>query len=105
MMGLTFIQPNLRTSLHVSIKQPVDDEECPFDPSYFTRGDGKIMLIWMGGKLSQKLTGRHDTGYHGCRTAQDIRPVSYNRAFPDFATNLPLQLLWDTTRIKDIQTF
>jgi hypothetical protein len=40
MVCLTFIQPNLRTSLHVSIKQPIDDEECPFNPSDFTKGHG-----------------------------------------------------------------
>lgn len=36
MMDLTFIQPNLRTSLHVSINQPVANKECPFIPSNFT---------------------------------------------------------------------
>ena len=71
-MGFTFIEANLCATLHVSIKQPIDDKECPFDPSDFMKCDGQIMLSWVGGELSQELTGRHDTGYHGGRTAQNI---------------------------------
>ena len=104
-MGFTFIEANLCATLRVSIKQPIDDKECPFNPSYFTKGNGQIMLAWVSGKLSQELTWWHDTGHHGGRTAQDIWPVCYDRAFPDFAANQPLQFFWNAAWIKDIQTF
>lgn len=35
-MGFSFVQADLGTALHVRIEQPVDDEQCPFDPSDFT---------------------------------------------------------------------
>ena len=34
-MGLTLVEADLGAALHVSIEQPVGDEECPFDPSDF----------------------------------------------------------------------
>ena len=89
MMGFTFVETDLGAALHVGIKQPIDDKECPFDPSYFTKSDSKIMLSWMGGKLLQGLAGRHDTRDHGGSTAQDVWPVGHDRAFPDFAANQP----------------
>jgi hypothetical protein len=42
MMGLAFVQADLRASLHIGIKQPIDDKKCSFDPSDFPKGDGKI---------------------------------------------------------------
>ena len=104
-MGFTFIETYLRATLHIGIKQPIYNKERSFSPSDFTKCDGQIMLSWVGGELSQELTGRHDTGYHGGRTAQNIWPVCYDRAFPDFAANQPLQFFWNAARIKDIQTF
>jgi len=35
-VGLAFIEADLGTALHVSIEQPVDDEQRPFDPPDFT---------------------------------------------------------------------
>jgi hypothetical protein len=64
-MGFTFIETNLRAALHIGIQQPIDNKERSFDPSYFSKGDGQIMLSWMGGKLSTELTWRHYTSHHG----------------------------------------
>jgi hypothetical protein len=101
-VGLAFIQPDLCAALHVCIQQPIDDEERALNATDFTKGYCKIMLAWVGGELSQELAGRHDTSHHGCRTAQDIRPVCHDRAFSDFAANQPLQFLWDAAWIKYI---
>ena len=103
-MGFTFVEPDLGAALHIGIKQPIDDKECTFDPSDFSKGDSKVMLTRMRGKLFQELAGRHDTSHHGGGAAQDIWPVGYNRAFPDFAANQPFQFHRNTARIKDIQT-
>ena len=35
MVRLALVQADLRPALHVTIEQPVDDEECPFNPSDF----------------------------------------------------------------------
>lgn len=64
-MGFTFVEANLGSTLHIGIKQPIDDKERSFDPSDFTESDGKIMLAWVGGKLSKELTWRHYTSHHG----------------------------------------
>lgn len=90
-MGLTFVQSNLGPALHIGIEQPFNDEQSPFDPSDFTQSDGKVMLTWMRRKLFQELAGKHDARHHCGNAAQDIWPVSRNRAFPDFATDQPLR--------------
>ena len=104
-MGFTFIETDLGAALHVDIEQPIDNKKCPFDPSDFTQSDGKVMLTRMRSKLFQELAGRHDARHHGGNAAQDIWPVGRNRAFPDFATNQPLQFLRSAARVKDIQSF
>ena len=57
-MGFTFVEPDLGAALHIGIKQPIDDKECTFDPSDFSKGDSKVMLTrmkanffrsWLGG--------------------------------------------------------
>jgi hypothetical protein len=60
MMGFTFVEAYLGAALHVGIQQPIDDKECPFDPSDFTKSDSKIVLPWMGWELLQELAGWHD---------------------------------------------
>lgn len=35
-MCFALVQTYLRATLHVDVQQPVDDEQCPFDPSDFT---------------------------------------------------------------------
>jgi hypothetical protein len=50
-MEFTFVESYLGAALHVGIEQPIDDKECPFDPSYFPKGNSKIMLPWVGCKL------------------------------------------------------
>ncbi len=57
-MGFTFVEPDLGAALHIGIKQPIDDKECTFDPSDFPKGDSKVMLTRMRGKLFQELAGR-----------------------------------------------
>ncbi len=44
MMRLALVQARTGPPLHVGIQQPVDDEERPFDPSDFTKGNSKIVL-------------------------------------------------------------
>ena len=43
-MGLTLVQADLGTALHVGIKRPFDDEERPFYPSDFFEGFGQCVL-------------------------------------------------------------
>ena len=68
-MCFAFVKPELSAPLHVGIKQSFDDKECPFDPSDFTKCDGKVMPARVRGELSQELTGWHDTCHHGGRAA------------------------------------
>ena len=51
MVCLSLVQADLRPALHVGIEQPVDDEERPFDPSDFTKGDSKVVLTRSGREL------------------------------------------------------
>ena len=44
MMCLALVQAEIGTPLHVDIQQPLDDEQCPFDPSDFPECDGQVML-------------------------------------------------------------
>ena len=50
-MGLAFVQPDLGAALHGGIKQPVDDEERPLDPSDFPQGHGQLVLSGAGCEL------------------------------------------------------
>ena len=43
-MGLTLVQADLGTALHVGVEQPVDDEERPLDPSDFPQCHSQLML-------------------------------------------------------------
>ena len=58
-VSLTLVEADLGAALHVGIEQPVDDEERPFDPSYFPQSDRQLVLSGIGGKLPQELAGRH----------------------------------------------
>ncbi len=60
-MGLALVETDLDAALHVSIKQPIDDEKRTFDATDFTQGKCKLMLAWIGCKLLEQLTGRHQT--------------------------------------------
>ncbi len=51
MMGLALVQTDLSAALHVSVEQPVDDEECPLDPSDFPQRHRQFMLSGVGGEL------------------------------------------------------
>ena len=66
-MGFTFVEPDLGAALHIGIKQPIDDKECTFDPSDFSKGDSKVMLTRMRGKLFQELAGRGVVARIGCQ--------------------------------------
>ena len=46
-MGFTFVEPDLGAALHIGIKQPIDDKECTFDPSDFSKGDSKVSVRWL----------------------------------------------------------
>ena len=74
-MGLTLVQADLGTALHVGIEGPFDDEERPFYPSDFFESFCQRVLAGIGCKFAQNLTGRHDARDHGCGAAQDVGPV------------------------------
>lgn len=59
-MRLTIVQPDLCAALHICIKQPFNDEQCPFDPANLSQGFGKVMLSRVKGKRLQQLAGWHD---------------------------------------------
>jgi hypothetical protein len=77
-MGLALVEANLGTTLHVGIKQPIDDEERALDAADFTQGKCQLMLAWIGCELFEQLTGRHDARSHRGYGAQDILPVLNN---------------------------
>lgn len=51
MMRLALVEPDLGAALHVGVKQPFDDEECPFDPSDFPECDRQVVLPRIGCKF------------------------------------------------------
>ena len=52
-MSLALVQTGVGSALHISVEQPVDDEERSFDPSDFAESDGQFMLARIGRELSQ----------------------------------------------------
>ena len=44
MVRLTFVETNVGTALHLRVERPIDDEECPFNPPDFAKGNSQIML-------------------------------------------------------------
>ena len=103
MVGFAFVEADLGTSLHVGVEQPIDDEECPLDPSDFPQGHGQLVLPRIGSKLPQQLAWGHDACEHGRRAAQDIRPVCRDEAFLDLAADQPLQLFWAGRRVEEVE--
>lgn len=69
MMCLAFVQANLSAPLHVSIKQPIYNEERALDAADFPKGYSQVVLTGIGRKLSQELAGWHDACDHGGRTS------------------------------------
>lgn len=54
MMGFTFVEADLGSTLHVGIEQPVDDEQCPFDPSDFPQCNRKVVLPGTGAERTDR---------------------------------------------------
>ncbi len=75
LLRIALIQADSGTALHISIQQPIDDEQGPFDPADFAQCDRKFMLSGIGCKFPQELAWRHRAHHHGCRAAQYICPV------------------------------
>ena len=86
-MGFSLVETDLGAALHVSIKQPIDDEQRALDASDFTQGKCKLMLAWIRRKLLEQLTGRHDARRHRGHGPQDIRPVLDDEALSDLAAD------------------
>ncbi len=60
-MRLTFVETDLSTALHVSVKQPVNDEECSLNAPDFTQGQRQLMLAGIGCATPSALRpGRRD---------------------------------------------
>ena len=95
MMGLALVETDLGAALHVSIKQPIDDEKRALDATYFTQGKCKLMLSWIGRKLLEQLTGRHDARRHRGHGPQDIRPILDDETLSDLAADQAAQLRVD----------
>ena len=101
---LALVQADLRSTLHVGIEQPVNDEKRPFNPSDFAKGDSKVVPARPGCEFPQQLAGPHDSRGHGGRAAQDVRPVGDDRVFPDPAADQPFQLFWRAFRFKNMES-
>jgi hypothetical protein len=67
-----FVETNLSAALHVSIEQPVDDEERTLNATDFAQSQGQLVLARVGRKFLQQLTGWHDARCH-LRTGFNIR--------------------------------
>ena len=52
-LPLALVQSDLGVALHVSIEQPIDDDQCALDAANFTQGSDRRMLAGISGKLSQ----------------------------------------------------
>ena len=59
MMRLALVQTETGAPLQVDIKQLVDHEQRPFDPSDLPQRDGQVMLARIGRELPQELARRH----------------------------------------------
>lgn len=93
MVRLALVQPNLGATLHIGVKQPVDDEQRPLNAADLAERHGQLMLTGIGRELFEQLTGRHGTCRHGGHRAQDARPVLDDEAFADLATDQTAQFV------------
>src|SRR5690606_9344135 len=98
-------ETDLGAALHVSITQPIDDEKRALDATYFTQGKCKIMLAWIGRKLLEQLTTRHDARRHRGHGSQDILPILDDETLSDLAADQAAQLLRRCGRIEEVKPF
>ena len=104
-MSLALVQAGVGSALHIGVEEPVDDEECSFDPSDFAESDGQFVLAGIGGELSQQLAGRQDAAGQGGGNPQDIRPVAHDHVLPDFVAGQSDQRLRNASGLEDVQPF
>ena len=101
---LAHVQADLGAALHVGIKQPVDDEERPFDPSDFPQGDRQFMLSGIGCELPHAPAWRPGPRRHGRHAAQDVGPVCRDETLLALTADQPLQLCRAGGRIEEGKT-
>jgi len=93
MMGLTLVQANLGTALHVGVEEPFDNKESAFDAADFTERQGQLVLARIGGELLEQLTGRHDACHHGGGRPTHAGPVLEDKALADLAADQAAQFV------------
>lgn len=103
MMGLPLIKTNLSAPLHISIEQPLNNEQRPFDPTDFAQGHGQLVLTGVRGEFLQQLAGWHDPCGHGGNGSQDDRPVLNDQLLSDLATDQSAQFFRSSRWVKEIQ--
>ncbi|KRS11137.1 hypothetical protein XM53_18000 [Roseovarius atlanticus] len=92
-MRFALVQTDLGAALHVSVKEPFDDEEGALDAADFAKRHGQLVLARIGGELREQLTGWHSAGHHGGRGAQDAGPVLDDKTLADLAADQAAQLI------------
>lgn len=56
-MRFAFVEADLRPSLHVSIKDPVDQEQRTLDPAYLAQRQSQVVLPGIGRQFAKQLAG------------------------------------------------
>ena len=109
-MSLALVQAGVGSALHISVEQPVDDEERSneegaFDPSDFAESDGQFVLARIGRELSQQLAGWKDATGQGGSNPQDVRPVPHDHVLPDLVAGQSDQGFRNASGLEDMQPF
>lgn len=74
-MGLTLIQPDLRSTLQINIAQPVEHEDRTLQTPDFPERQRQAILTRIGGEFSKNLTWHDGPGGHAGGEPQDIAPI------------------------------
>ena len=77
-MRFAFVEADLRPPLHVSVKNPVDQEQRSLDPAYLAQGQGQIVLPGIGRQFAEQLAGGDPAAVDRCDAAEQIGPVGYD---------------------------
>ncbi|OQA28571.1 MAG: hypothetical protein BWY57_03490 [Betaproteobacteria bacterium ADurb.Bin341] len=65
----------MRPPLHVSVKNPVDQEQRSLDPAYLAQGQGQIVLPGIGRQFAEQLAGGDPAAVDRGDAAEQIGPV------------------------------
>lgn len=102
-MRFAFVEADLRPSLHVSIKDPVDQEQRTLDPAYLAQRQSQVVLPGIGRQFAKQLAGGDPAAVDRGDTAEQIGPVGDDDVLAYFTGDEFSQLGWRPPRIENVE--